>query len=80
MAFRYKIGEKNGKGREYIKDINLLIFEGEYSNGKRNGKGKEYYYNGKLKFKGKYLNGFKIKGKGYDEEGNKIRRRIFEWP
>ena len=37
---------------------------------KRNGKEKEYYYNGKLKFEGKYLNG-KRNGEGieYDDNG-----------
>ena len=49
---RYKIVEKNGKGREYILNSNKLIFEGEYLNWKRNGKGKEYYNNGKLEFEG----------------------------
>ena len=44
---RYKIGGKNGKGSEYAKYTNKLLFEGEYINGKRNGKGKEYNYNGK---------------------------------
>ena len=34
-----KIGEKNGKGKEYIINTNILIFEGEYLNGKRNSKG-----------------------------------------
>jgi len=72
MSRKEHIGERNDKGKEQILNSNVIIFEGEYLNGKRNGKGKEYYYNGKLKFKGKYLNGFKIKGKGYDEEGNKI--------
>ena len=38
----YKIGEKNGKGSEYMLNTNILIYEGEYINGKRNGKGKEY--------------------------------------
>ena len=37
---KYKIGEKNGKGREYILNSDELIFEGEYLNGKRNGKEK----------------------------------------
>jgi len=36
----YKIGEKNGKGKEYIINTNKLIFKGEYLNGKKNGKGK----------------------------------------
>ena len=68
---RYKIGERNGKGKEYNKNNDKLEFEGEYLNGKRNGKGKEYNKNnGKLSFEGEYLNG-KINGKGkeYDYNG-----------
>ena len=56
---KYKICEKNGKGKEYSLNTNKLIFEGEYLNGKRNGKGKEFYENGKLKFEGEYINGKK---------------------
>ena len=48
---RYKIGERNGLGKEYNLDTNKLLFEGEYLNGKKNGKGKEYYENGKLNLK-----------------------------
>ena len=33
----YKNGKRNGKGKEYSTDGDL-IFEGEYKNGKRNGK------------------------------------------
>ena len=72
MSRKEHIGERNGKGKEQILNSSVIIFEGEYLNGKRNGKGKEYYDNGKLKFEGKYLNGYKLKGKGYDEKGNKI--------
>ena len=54
---KYKIVEKNGKGREYILNTKKLIFEGEYVNWKRNGKGKEYNEYGKLEFEGDYLNG-----------------------
>ena len=43
---KYKVGERNGKGREYILNTNILIFEGEYLNGKRSGKGREYYNDG----------------------------------
>ena len=43
-------------------------------NGKRNGKGKEFYENGRLKFEGEYINGYKIKGKGYNPDGNIILR------
>ena len=42
MIFKgeYKNGKRNGKGKEYSTDGDL-IFEGEYKNGKRNGKGQE---------------------------------------
>ena len=32
---KYKIGEKNGKGREYKLNTKELLFEGEYLNGKK---------------------------------------------
>ena len=66
----YRIGERNGKGKEYNK-YDDLIFEGEYLNGKRNGKGREYYdENGYLKFEGEYLNGKRNgKGKEYNDNG-----------
>ncbi len=60
ISDKYKIGERNGKGKEYIKFTKLMIFEGEYLNGKRNGKGKEYYNNKKLKYEGEYLNGKRL--------------------
>ena len=71
---KYKIGEKNGKGKEYIIGTNKLIFEGEYLNGKRNGKGKKYSIDGELEFEGEYLNGKKWNGKGkeYNWEGKLI--------
>ena len=51
----YLDGKRYGKGKEY-KDF-VMIFEGEYLNNERwNGKGKEYYYDGSLKYDGKYLN------------------------
>ena len=69
ISERYKIGEKNGKGKEYNYN-RQLIFEGEYLNGKKNGKGKEYDYYGKLKFEGEYLKGERNgKGKEYDYDG-----------
>ena len=37
---KYKIGGKNGKGKEYDYWNRCLEFEGEYLNGERNGKGK----------------------------------------
>ena len=64
ISGKYKIGERNGKGKEY--NINGgLKFEGEYLNNKRSGEGKEYYNNGKILFEGEYLNGQKWNGKGY---------------
>ena len=67
---KYKKGEKNGKGKEYIINTNILIFEGEYKNGIRNGKGKECYENGKLKFEAEYLKGKRWNGKGYNINSN----------
>ena len=67
---REKIGERNGKGKEY--NDGELIFEGEYLNGKRNGKGKEYYSNGSKLFEGEYLSDLKWNGIGYDPFNRKI--------
>ena len=65
ISIRYRVGERNGKGKEYNYD-DILLFEGEYLNGKRNGKGKEYDYDGKFLFEGEYLNGERNgKGKEY---------------
>ena len=53
----YLNGERNGKGKEYDNDGNL-IFEREFIKGKRfNGKEKEYDYRCKLIFEGEYLTG-----------------------
>ena len=71
----YKIGERNGKGKEYLKHNDELVFEGEYLNGKRNGKVKEYYYNGQLIFEGEYLNG---KRNGIGKEYNNYGELKFE--
>ena len=56
ISGKYKVGEKNGKGKEYILNTDWLKFEGEYLNGRKNGNGKEYHY-GDLIFEGEYLNG-----------------------
>ena len=70
ISGKYKIGGKNGKGKEYSIKTNELMFEGEYLNGKRNGKGKEYNDYGELEFEGEYLNGERNgKGKEYDDDG-----------
>ena len=60
---KIKIIEKNGKGKEYSLDSNIIRFEGEYSNRKRTRLGKEFDHNGKLEFEGHYWNG-KRHGKG----------------
>ena len=69
ISERYKIGERNGKGKEYNYFNDKLEFEGEYLNGKKNGKGKEYFSNGELYFEGEYLNGNKLRGMEYDING-----------
>ena len=72
ISGKYKVGEKNGKGREYILNTNLLIYEGEYLKGERNGKGKEYNkkYYGELEYEGEYLRGKRNgKGKEYYDKG-----------
>ena len=71
---KYRKIEKNGEGKEYTIDGNILVFEGWYNKGKKNGIGIEYYQNGKIKFEGEYLQGKKLNGKGYDENGNLIFR------
>ena len=70
ISGKYRIVEINGKGKEYIINTNILIFEGEYLNRKRNGKGKEYYKNGRLRFEGEYLNGKIWNGEGYNINGD----------
>ncbi len=57
IRYKYKIAEGNGKGKEYIINTNIIIFESKNLNGKRNGKAKEYYDNGELEFEYEYLNG-----------------------
>ena len=67
ISGKYKIEEKNEKGREYeLNKDKLKII------GKRNGKGKEYFNNGKLKFGGEYLDGKIWTGKGYTKKGNMV--------
>ena len=79
MCNRFIIFERDGKGKEYLRKNNILLFEGEYLNGKRNGNGVEYYYNdlenetflGKIKYEGNYFNGKRNgKGKEYFYNGN----------
>ena len=72
MSTRYIIYESNGIGKEYEGYNDQLIYEGEYLNGEKNGKGKEYNIHGNLVFEGEYSNGEKVKGKGYDKNGNII--------
>ena len=74
----YIIFKENNIVEEYNKDIDELIFEGEYLKGKRKGKGKEYNYcdnRNHLIFEGEYLNG-KRNGKG--KEYTNYDHLIFE--
>ena len=66
---KYKIIDKNGKGKEYNIFNDEIIFEGEYKNGKKNGKGKEYDDKDNLIFEGEYLNG-KRNGIGIEYHNN----------
>ena len=66
-AKRYIEGERNGKGKEYSSDINILLFEGEYLDRKRNGKGKEYNDNGQ-----QYLKEIILKEKEMEKDANII--------
>ena len=62
----YEIKDGKGTIKEYF-DLNILRYEGEYSNGLRNGKGKEYNFRGdKVIFEGEFLNGKKWNGKATD--------------
>ena len=69
---RYKIGNKNGLGKEFKLNTDILLYEGRYENGKRNGKGKEYNEKGNLIFKGIFLEGKKWNGylKEYYDSGD----------
>ena len=70
ISGRYIIGERNGKGKEYILETNILIYDGEYLKGKKHGKGQEFNsIDGKKIFEGKYLNGKRNgEGKEYYEK------------
>ena len=70
LSGKYKIGNKDGIGKVYKLNTNILRFEGVYLNGKKNGKGKEYNNNGDLLFKGEYFYGERNgKGKEYYYNG-----------
>ena len=67
LSCKYQITDKNGIGRIYDSNNNKLFFKG-----KINGEGIELDENDNIIFEGQYLNGKKIKGKGYDLKGNII--------
>ena len=69
----YLNGKRNGKGKEYNFQGNV-IFEGEFYLNHRK-KGKEYI-KGRLEFEGEFLWDKKWKGKGFDEKGNVIYELI----
>ena len=66
---KYKVIYEDGKGKEFLIQSNIIIFEGEYLNGKKSGKGKEFNDYGKLIFEGEYLKG-KRNGKGKEYNYN----------
>ena len=81
---KYIIFGKNGKGKEYDRLRDKLMYEGEFKNGKRNGKGKEFFITGKIEgnlinysseddlliFEGEYINGERNgKGNEYYADG-----------
>ena len=65
----YLNGKKNGKGKEYDYNGNI-IFEGQYLNGNKNGKCKEYDNNGNIIFEGEYKNGEKIMKRALENKDN----------
>ena len=69
---KYIIDKKDGLGKEYILNTEILLYEGRYKNRKRNGYGKEYNNKGNLIFKGLFLDGKKRNGylKEYYDNGN----------
>ena len=69
---KFQNGLKNGKGKEYDQEGNI-IFDGEYQKGKKfKGTGKEFDVNGNIIFEGEYENGIKWQGIGkeFDKRGN----------
>ena len=68
----YLNGKKNGKGKKYNYECEL-VFEGEYLNRKRwNGKGKEDNNKDEVVFEGEYLNGKRWNGNEYNYYNNKL--------
>ena len=59
----YRIINDDGKGKEFLINSDILLFEGDYKNGKKNGIGIEYSFTGKIIFEGEYENGIKKMGK-----------------
>ena len=68
---KYKEGDSNGLGFEFLKETKRLVFAGNYKNNKKNGKGKEFYDNGEI-IDGYYINGKLKEGKKIDKDGNII--------
>ena len=69
---KYKEGDRNGLGYEYLKETKRLVFAGNYKNNKRNGKGKEFFDNEEI-LDGYYINGILKEGKLFDKYGNIIK-------
>ena len=62
----YELNNDNGNTKEYYRFSDRLKYEGLFKYGKANGKGKEYDFDGKLLFKGEFLNGIRWNGYGID--------------
>ena len=83
----YSNGERNGKGKEYIREYgndillgleekedflrNKLFFDGIYLYNHKR-RGRAYYKTGKIEYEGEYLFDKKWNGKGYDHKGNEV--------
>ena len=80
LSQRYRIIIDKRICREFLKNTNYLIFEGEFKDGKKHGKGEEYYYNIDLALDEEYLNWQKReKNKNNYFKGNlKFRGEYFE--
>ncbi len=67
----YQNGVREGEGKEYYKNGNLM-YDGEYAADEWNGSGKKYYENGGILYEGEYINGSTCGyGTVYYENGNK---------
>ena len=75
ISGKYIEVEKDGYGRIFSNKSKKVIYKGYFKNFKKNGEGKEYNENdNSIKFEGKYLNGKRYEGIGYDNNGNVVMK------